>query len=384
MLVTRRSNLSEQQPCHDSVTERPAAMRYRKLANPGKDVRLLEILPARTPVDAIVCRLVTVCLDKLDSEILALSSLLGDSEATETIYVDGKAVSLTLHQAEGLKSLRNKFSSSPKQQKKGWLLSDSGSPHGSKLGLPQRLRNLLRMPDPGLYVWLDSICVNPNDDDEISHLKETMKKVYRASKTVVGWLGPAIADTEAGLGVFSTIDQCLPRFWGDPGDRQVHSENYAPTHKCFDAMSHLWKYGDEGTVAFMLPPWVGANDFMHRSYFQRQWILQELFMANNPAFMIGEHIVSWRSILRLNRMLEEFKDNESDKFPNKFRPAIAELPLGTVYELLEEIMRRKHRMRSVPNLEELEEDGNIFPYQAVDLDGAMPDLRATTMEKSGL
>ncbi|CAN8097123.1 unnamed protein product [Discula destructiva] len=347
-----------------TATERPGSMRHRKLADPGRDVRLLEILPARTPEEPIVCRIVTTSLDKLDSDILALSSLLGDPQVTETIYVDGKAVSLTSHQAAGLRSIRAKFSSSSKRQTRNSTLSNSAKPHGSKLALPQRLLNFLRVPDPGLYVWLDSICVNSNDKDETERLKETMKKVYNASKIVTGWLGPAIDTTDKGLTVFNTIDEVMPRFWGDPGDRELHPDDYAPKHRCFNAMSHLWKDGDDGTVAFLLPHWVGANDFMHRSYFQRQWILQELFMANNPAFMIGERIVTWRSILRLNRILEEFKDNESDIFPGQFRPAIAELPLGTVYELLEELMRRKQHLGSIHNIEE---DGNdIFPYHAFD------------------
>lgn len=357
-----------------TATERPGAVRYRRLANPGADVRLLEIPPARTPEDAIVCRLVTLSLDKLDTDYYALSSLLGEPDATDTIYVDGRSVSLTSHQAAALKCMRNVFSAKQKQPRKASPLSDVGpSQQGSRLGfLPQRLRNFLRISNPCLYVWLDSLCVNQNDPEETGQLKDTMKRVYRSAKVVAGWLGPAIKDTAEGLTVFTAIDVAMPRFWGDPGDRDLHPEDYAPTHKWATAVDWMWKSGDDGTVAFMLPHWIGANDFMHRSYFQRQWILQELFMASSPAFMIGEHIVSWRAILRLNRMLEEVKDSESDVLPTHYRPAIAELPLGTVYELLEEIMRRKQRLRSIPNLGEEAGNSGIFPYHEYD-ETTMPE-----------
>lgn len=368
-----------------TATDRPGPVRYRRLANPSQDVRLLEILPARTPEDAIVCRLVTIILDKLDSDFFALSSLPGESDDMTTIYVDGREVSMTSHQAEGLKSMRTVFSSKQKQQRKSWPLSDSGTSQGSKLKvLPQRLRNLLRIPNPCLYIWLDSICVNHNDAEETGQLKETMKRVYRSAKVVAGWLGPAVKETAAGVSVFTDIDASMPRFWGDPGDRDLHPEDYAPTHKFAVPLAHLWKDSDDGTLSFMLPHWVGANDFMGRSYFQRQWILQELFMASNPAFMIGEIIVSWRAILRLNRMLEEFKDNSSDVFPEAYRHMIAELPLGTVYELLEEIMRRKQRLRSVPNLGIEAGNSGIFPYHEYDETNIPESVLKQEKEKASL
>lgn len=63
-------------------------------------------------------------------------------------------------------------------------------------------------------------------------------------------------------------------------------------------------------------------------------------MASCPAFLIGDRIVPWRTILRLVRCLEEFKDNHSDQFPTECRDAVAELPLGSCYELLRELRRR--------------------------------------------
>lgn len=64
-------------------------------------------------------------------------------------------------------------------------------------------------------------------------------------------------------------------------------------------------------------------------------------MASCPAFLIGDRIVPWRTILRIVRCLEEFKDNPSDQFPAECRVAVAELPLGSCYELLRELRQRK-------------------------------------------
>lgn len=62
--------------------------------------------------------------------------------------------------------------------------------------------------------------------------------------------------------------------------------------------------------------------------------------------MIGDSIVSWLQVLRLNKLLEEFKNHQSDVCPAYARAAIYDdLPLGTVHELLDEFDRRNREER---------------------------------------
>lgn len=328
------------------LAERPLNIRYRKLSNPTQDIRLMEIQQARRLEDPIFCRLITVPLKKCNFDIFGLSSLIGDPQVTENIYIDGRSATITAHQAEGLRYARSNFLSRPKQRRR-WLSEEPLRGPAQRPRLPQRLRNLLRLTGPCLYVWLDSVCINSRNEDEANLLRETMKLVYESAKIVLGWLGPKIETTDAGLRCFSDIDEHMPRWWGDPGDKELYPDNYAPRHEWAKNIRNLWEDTGDGLLPFQKPHWVGANDFMQRPYFQRQWILQEVFMANCPAFMIGDSVVAWTTILRLNRCLEEFKDNESEQFPAHLRAMIAQLPLGTVYELLEELKRRQQWPRSI-------------------------------------
>lgn len=247
-------------------SDRPASIRYKKLTNLGSDIRVLEIQPASRLDDAVVSRLITISPNKSNIEIIGLSSLIGDLEATEIIYVDGKPIRTTSYLAQGLRHTRDVFlSESPYRQ----------DPHPvevprPKTRLPQRLRKLLGMPQQVIHVWIDSLCINQWDTVETDHRKETMKLAYLAAKTVLGWLGPKIDSTDVGLTVFTQIDDCMPRFWGDPGDMEMHPENYSPTHEWAKGMKNLWQDSDDGCPPFMMPHWIGANDFMYRSYFQKQ------------------------------------------------------------------------------------------------------------------
>lgn len=344
-------------------SDRPGTVRYRKI-HVGDEVRLLEIQPARRLEDPLVSRLVTVPLRKTNQEIVALSSLIGDPEDIEPIYVDGKAISMSAHRASALRQIRAVYfaEQSSNQQLKNALSPYGEGPRGqilTKSRLPRRLRHFLGLPQPKLYVWLDVICVNQRDMEETSHLKETMKAVYESAKIVLGWLGPKIETTsDLGVRVFFAVDEGMPPYFGDPGDRELHPQNYSPQHVWARDIEHLWQDGADGTPSFLLPHWIGCNDFMSRPYIQTQWILQEIAMATSPCLMLGDAMVPWTTILRVVQLVEEFRDYESDVFPATYREALAQFPLGTLYEFLEGYAKR-NQWRNSPGMAQKNE--GIFP-----------------------
>lgn len=326
------------------------AITYKQL-NPAKqEIRLLELAPASNIEDRVVCRLVTVPL-RDDLEFIALSSLYGDSNVRENILVNNKSVTITSHHAGALKHLRAVFFptiSHPQDQ-------DQDRRRGSGGRAPPRwLRHLLKhassiLPLPELEgqtplrLWLDVLCINQLDHQEKQNQVLAMSRIYGSAKMVIGWLGLKSDTSDAGLSVMKEIEDAMPPNWGleDDGDKELNPKDYAPYHQWARKIEHIWQDSPDGTPAFMGDHWVGANDFMNRPYFQRRWILEEIALASFPAFLIGDTIVSWKQVLRLNRFMEEFKDTESDLFPPRLRAMVADLPLGTIHALLDEFVRRR-------------------------------------------
>ncbi|RYP74261.1 hypothetical protein DL771_003082 [Monosporascus sp. 5C6A] len=318
-------------------------IKYKRLNISKPEIRLLELAPAQSLDEPVVCRLITVPLND-DLEFLALSSLYGDHSETEKVFVDGVPIVLTAHLAQALRHMRavffptllNSARSGPSQrpQKRGprWLLH-----------LLRHVSSIL--PDPELEartplrLWLDMLCVNPADERERS--RQVLARIYGSAKMVVGWLGLKSEFSDDGLKVLRAIDEAMPRNWGEPGDKELHPENYSPQHRWAKKVQHFWMPTEEGVNAFTLPHWVGANDFMDRPYFQRRWILEEIALARFPAFLIGDDIVSWKQVLRSNRLQEEFRSYPSDLFPPCLRAQIVDVPLGTVHALCDEFARRQ-------------------------------------------
>lgn len=316
---------------------------YRRLDPLKREIRLLEIHSARNITDTVECRLVTLRLTE-DLEYIALSSLYGDASETDKIVVGGRAVSIPTHISQALKHVRAVFYPTISQR---FQRTPARRPHGA----PRWLRQLFGLSTNkdgvdvdrprALRVWVDLLCVNQHDDYEKSKQLVEMRQIYSSAELVVGWLGEKTEHTDVAMATLAEIEDAMPAHWGDPGDREKHPQDYSPTHRWAASITHIWAEGAGGEIPFLMPHWIGCNDFMTRQYFQRRWILEELALSRFPTFLIGDTVVPWKQVLRLNRMMEEFKYHPSDVFPAHLSAMIADLPLETAHKLLDEFAKRE-------------------------------------------
>ncbi|KAF4456898.1 putative heterokaryon incompatibility protein [Fusarium austroafricanum] len=311
-----------------SDSRRPR-INYSRLNSSRDEVRFLEIEPASSTDDQVVCRLVTLPLSR-DIEYIAISSLLGDPADQDRIILDRTAIPVPVNIAQALRHVRTVFYPA---------VSQSAENLGKERRSPSWLRSLLRHfgarecnARPKLRVWIDCICLNAADSRENSKSRVIMYHVYQRAQMVVGWVGLKIPQTDLGVQLIQAFDNAIPDEWQEPGDREIHPENYAPYHEWAIPIIHLFDPQADAAL--------GTADFLNRPFFHRRWILEEMAMARVPTFLIGDAIVSWKQLLKMNLAMEEFKDYESNVCPATTRPLIHEFPLGTIHALLDEFEKR--------------------------------------------
>lgn len=302
---------------------------------------MLEIAPSHGDVnDRLDCRLVTRRLGS-SLDFIALSTLIGEGDA-EVVVVNGRKTSIAGNVAQALRNLRQVFlppvtSRSQERRKDGWVVHFFRKVGSIFPSDPNEAANNV------VLVWLDLLCINPNNEHEKTKRRLAMYEVFQAAKMTVGWLGPA--DDLSGIAVdtMQDISKAMPTLFGDPEDRKAHPENYSPQHRWVRQIEYVWEPpvpGDYDSVYEAETPKALAG-FLSRQYFQRDWILEEIAMATFPAFLIGDRIVSWRDVLRMNKVMEEMRDNDSDVFPRQLRPLVHNWPLGTIYALLKELEKNQ-------------------------------------------
>lgn len=315
-----------------SNTLRPK-IRYTNLSTSRDEVRFLEIEPANSLNDQVVCRLVTLPLRK-EVEFLAISSLLGDQTQLDKIVLDRSHITVPANISLALKHVRAVFYPAIHKANQENLKARENESPGWLRSLLRHLGGRDReSAGPKLRVWIDCLCINANNPRENSKQRLIMHHVYQQAQMVVGWVGLKIPQTDLGIQLIQAFDHAMPESWQEPGDKEAHPENYSPHHEW--AIPVIGLFDPQSDAA------IGTADFLNRDFFHRRWILEEMAMARVPTFLIGDSIVSWKQILRLNLAMEEFKDYESNVCPASTRPLIHEFPLGTIHELLDEFEKRK-------------------------------------------
>ncbi|KAK1241842.1 hypothetical protein MKX07_007665 [Trichoderma sp. CBMAI-0711] len=340
-----------------------SSIRYRPLDRSGNEIRLLELQPATTNDinERVVCRLVHERLsDSQSHDFIGLSALYGDITVTETIMVNGAAICIPVHLAQALRHMRAVFlaASLPTPDASRTDLQDGvDAPKKAPGWLRSLLKNVRHMlAEPGtsrggtppLRIWLDLLCINPRDKREEAERRAHMARAYRHARMVVGWLGLKDATSDLAIEIIKAWDKCMPLTFGEPGDRELHPDDYAPVLQWMGPVAHLSDIPEGITDPREVPSYKAISDFLNRPYFRNSWILDDMSKARFPAFLLGDDIVSWMQVLRLNRVNEDIKDHGADMFPDELRPLLEYMPLGSVYTFLKEFDNRQRQEGGTP------------------------------------
>lgn len=318
---------------------------HRKLDSSKNEIRLLELQPSDDIEQPPVCRLVNLALtDKL--EYLAISCSLLEPE-TENVIINNRSVSVPATLGQVLRHVRAVFlDPTAKAGRNRSLYDDKKGPPNWLVQAMKNVRSIF--PDaPGkgrfgedgqatLLVWLEPLCINRQSQKEMAQQLKHMAMVYRSAQLVVGWLGLKSELTDVALEALQDVEAAFPPQFGEPEDKKLHPENYAPTHQWLHKIAYLWEHGVGGLY------YPALRDFTERPLFHRTWLIDEMAMARYPAFLIGDRIVSWKQIITFNRLLEELS-NESAVFPSGLRPVAQSWPLGTIYTMLRHYEEKERR-----------------------------------------
>ena len=132
------------------------------------------------------------------------------------------------------------------------------------------------------FNWIDAICINQADFAERAAQVELMRDLYRKAQTVYVWLGH---EDEFTSDAFKAVE-CLSSIPKDLHDIVVPQDFH-------DSQSFTSKLG-------LSPPspshWLGLVAFLHRPYFKRVWVVQEVGLAYRAVVKCGLRTLPWQTL----------------------------------------------------------------------------------------
>ncbi|ROV97426.1 hypothetical protein VMCG_06873 [Cytospora schulzeri] len=152
--------------------------------------------------------------------------------------------------------------------------------------LDQALRHL-RYPDRPRYMWIDGLCIDQGSTEERSRQVAYMSHIYWESPAVLVWLGPSADNSDLAMDTLEFMGSRIEVDW-----------KLARITGVTKADEDLLGLGVEN-LPLSERQCIAILTLMQRPWFERIWIRQEVFKADDmSSVMCGSRAVSWGDFRR--------------------------------------------------------------------------------------
>lgn len=122
-----------------------------------------------------------------------------------------------------------------------------------------------------VWIWVDSICINQDDDTEKATQIGMMDQIYKSAEIVTIWTGTGETETQESLSTLYNfainIARCTP---------------FRPV--------------DNVTALSGDPQWKALDPFFCRRWFTRSWVVQEVLLARKVRLVCGTTWIDWETM----------------------------------------------------------------------------------------
>jgi len=148
----------------------------------------------------------------------------------------------------------------------------------------------LRLPKVPRIIWIDAICINQSDITERNLQVQRMTHIYRLASNLVVWLGPENDDSNLAI---STLE-----FLAEQVDITRHLYNINRPG-CFAWNTQDW-YLFRTDLPYDEQTWRSLESLFHREWFTRVWVLQEIALVHPSRAIVlcGKVEITWSAMRR--------------------------------------------------------------------------------------
>ncbi|KAH7150575.1 heterokaryon incompatibility protein-domain-containing protein [Dactylonectria estremocensis] len=220
-----------------------------------REIRLLRLLP-RTPISTVIETELLIFEFASCPDFVALSYVWGPPSSESSIKINGCQLSV-------------------------------------RTGLLTALIQMHHDLDASTYLWIDAVCINQSDANEKSHVVQHMGAIYERARCVYAWLGGSLFDASVSPGshLIQQLSFLGRLFWdASPERHQIETTTTMRelVLKCWPTIAYMFQL-PIGQGGFLIPAYQALCE---REYWTRIWVLQEVHLAKEIDFHIGDQKIS--------------------------------------------------------------------------------------------
>jgi Heterokaryon incompatibility protein (HET) len=223
------------------------------MANPPSDFRfeLLRAGQIRLLSISIINEQVELSLHRYylqtAPEYYAISYAWGTEQRTTSVLCNLQTMTITPHVYEGLRCINSLYGSS-------------------------------------IRIWIDSICINQDDNEEKAVQVKNMHEVYAGVRAVLAWLGSSGNDSDLAMASIPAMYDSL-------------KDETGPRCKFDEDLARL------GLPPWKHPVWCALGRLIVRPWFERLWVVQEVVLAQEVYLICGMNYTNFEPLAGLLRAM---------------------------------------------------------------------------------
>ncbi|KAG4435095.1 hypothetical protein IFR05_009422 [Cadophora sp. M221] len=140
-------------------------------------------------------------------------------------------------------------------------------------------------------LWVDSICINQNDDEEKGDQVGRMRHIFSSASRVINWIGEATQKSDL-------VAEAIYAF-----EDEICRKSNVPKHERYDLLEYMDFDTESELIGFLNTVFLSNPSLAHmslydilkdllavltqRGWWYRVWVVQELVVARKPTFQIG-------------------------------------------------------------------------------------------------
>ncbi|EXF73210.1 hypothetical protein CFIO01_05570 [Colletotrichum fioriniae PJ7] len=230
--------------------------RYQSLDNSHEEIRLLDVDLSGHNQHRLIHSVSLARAGKYS----ALSYHSGNPKDTVPVWIDNEKMNIFANLAQGINNAANFW-------KKG-------------------------SPNQPLRLWVDQICINQSDVEEMSHQVNFMREIYRYATHVYVSM-PIQRNLRPTFEWLASIEGKISKgYEPEPTMLYQHPPPLQQSNMRHDEDAPVPKWPAE--------PWEDLNCLIRHSWWSRSWIYQEVIVASDVFFLLSDdHSMSWNDLCSL-------------------------------------------------------------------------------------
>ncbi|KAH8165997.1 hypothetical protein CIB48_g2256 [Xylaria polymorpha] len=225
--------------------------------------------------------------------------------------------------------------------------------------------------NPSMYVWVDAICINQQDEREKSRMVPQMPDIFASAWLVYAWLGPARdSSTKDLLTHFSDLGKL---FWQQAGSTDFDDKL---SERSVDIDTNMTRNIEHLLSRFKHPPGKQGvfpteeySSFSASPFWSRIWVLQEVYLAKRLYYACGSCYVASNLLAGALILLEAFQRHLIRKQASALECSVP------VRDESDELLRKfALKLPSFPEMHRLIVYTSIYPIDVVSLRIAMTNF----------